>query len=93
MSGPIGGNPHFRTGRVSIADTATELVPSDSGRLMLHLTNSGGDAVYIGDETVTSETGYPVLGSSAITVSTRDAVYAITATGVSAAISYFEEYW
>ena len=92
MAEMIGGNPYFRTAQVNIGTTPTLVVAADNQRLMLHLINSGDGAIYIGDVSVTTATGYPVLGPSAITVSTRDEIYGVVASGT-ATIGYFEEHW
>lgn len=91
MAGQIGGNPHFRTGQVSVATSATMVVAEDAERLMLHVSNPSDTTIYIGAAGVTPATGYPVFGPSAVSVSTRDAVYAVVAAGA-ASLAYFEEH-
>ena len=92
MSGQIGGNPHFNTAQVDIGSSATRIVSDNSRRLMLHVSNSGGETIFVGDSAVTPDTGFPILGMTTITVSTRDALYGVNASG-NTTVGYFEEYW
>ncbi len=92
MAGQFGGNPHFHTGQVSVATTPTRIVAASGHRLMLHLANADNATIFVGGASVSTTTGYPVLAPSSITISARDEVYGVTASGT-ATLSYFEESW
>ena len=91
MAGQFGGNPYYSTGQVSVGTTPVQVVPVNPSRFILHLGNESGTTVYIGAAGVTPSTGYPILGSSLKTVSTRDALYAVVASGTET-LSFFEEH-
>lgn len=75
----------FATGKVSVGNTATQIVPARAGRTELRLITTGsGVPVYYGpDSGVTTLTGYPVNSLSTTapqekTLNVESAVYGIS---------------
>jgi len=71
----------FESARVSVAQTAVLLVSGNDYKFSVR--NRGTAAVYLGDATVTSATGYQLDAGEAVglQVNPTDALYAIAATG------------
>ena len=84
------------TGSVTVSTVATQIVAARDGRVSLTLSKVGG-AVYLGDDTVTPETGFLWQGSNApLSLPTVTALFGIVvgdgADATSAVISYAETY-
>jgi len=55
-------------GAISVGNTATKIVGSNSRRIALIIENNGAETIYIGkDDTVTSSTGVAVLSNGTFT--------------------------
>lgn len=85
------------TGQVTLnSSTATLVVPAREGRSRALLRNlSASITVYIGDSSVTSSTGWPLLsaagGGESFAAFDESAIYAIAASGAPV-VTYWEEY-
>jgi hypothetical protein len=69
---------------VEVQTTATQLVAGDHRRSVLAIANTGPNAIYIGNEDVTTDTGFPIAATtgvfSADQHSVMETLYAIAAT-------------
>lgn len=69
---------------VPVTDTPVSVVPNIGGGGAVTIQNLGPDAVYIGNENVTSATGLRLLDGEGVTIQSGNAAYAVCATGQSA---------
>jgi hypothetical protein len=74
---------------VSVTSTATQLLPTDSSRIVATLNFSS--PVNIGDSSVTATTGLPVPANTPIEFRNTGALYAITAAGTSTCTGIVEK--
>jgi hypothetical protein len=84
---------NLATGQISVASSATQIVPARAGRKEVTIVNHATTAVYIGGSGVTAATGLFLAGvqGQGITVTGAAAIYAITASG-SETVSFLEVY-
>lgn len=76
----------FATGVKTVTDTPTELYAGAavlSGRYMLVIYNASASTIYIGDSSVTTSTGFPILPGDTFSIrmepSANISIYAVTA--------------
>lgn len=80
------------TGQVTVASTATLIVPANENRIDLRLTKLGVPNVYLGcDNSVTITSGHVFAGTcgTSLQFATTGAVYGIT-TGATSALTFLE---
>ena len=84
---------NFATGQVSVADTATQIVPARRDREGVMIVQHGTTAVFLGDSGVTTTTGVRLTGTAGafVVLPTTRAVYGIVASGTQT-VSYAEIY-
>jgi hypothetical protein len=88
----IGGNT-IATAQVSIADSATQIVPARTSRRSVIIVNHGTTDVFLGNSGVTIANGLLLTGTPGVSIAlqTTAAVYGIVAAGTQT-ISYQEDY-
>lgn len=87
------GFANIATNQVSVALTATQIVPARSGRGNITITNTGTNPVYIGVTGVTPATGHLIPGvvGASFSFPTQSAVFGI-ATGTAQTVTYLETF-
>lgn len=88
------GATSWNTGRVTIADTATLIAAARSTRKILRIQNHSSVDVDLGPNGVVAGGGYRLFGSDGAEkeLTHRAAVYGIVATGLTAVVSFEEEF-
>lgn len=78
----------MKSNSVTVGTTAILVVGADDLNRQVYLHNAGGGKVYLGDESVTSLTGFHLANNEAMTINipSRQTLYAISASGTNAVI-------
>jgi hypothetical protein len=76
-------NANFATSQATVGATATLIVAQRSGRDTVVVENTGTTAVYLGNSSVTVNSGLllPGVVGASVALETTDAVYGIVASG------------
>lgn len=83
----------FRTLRMNVRDVRTQLANRlDSRRNLTIKVDTGVSALYIGDDTVTTYTGYKLDQGESITFRSTETIYAVCAPGDGSEVSIAYEY-
>jgi hypothetical protein len=85
-------NEGFNTNQVSVQGTPTQIVPANSGRDAILITNTSSTAIYIGaSSSVSTSNGHYLPGTAGASVSipTTGAIWAISSGGA-VTVTYLE---
>lgn len=87
------GSPTIATNQVTVAATATQIVPARTGRGAVTIVNSGATDIFLGVSGVSVTTGVLLSGvkGASMTIPTSAAVFGIAATGTQV-VSFLETY-
>lgn len=79
----------MKSANVTVGTTAVQVIAADNKFREVYLHNAGGGKVYLGDETVTSSTGFHLGNGEAFTLQLPlgENLYAISASGTNAVIT------
>lgn len=66
---------------ITVANTATQIVAENTGRITVRIANTGNATVYLGGSDVTTANGFPLATNTSIELATTAAIYGIVATG------------
>lgn len=78
----------MKSAKVTVGTTAVEVVAADNKYREVYLHNAGGGKVYLGDENVTSATGFHLANGEAFTMQLPlgENLYGISASGTNEVI-------
>jgi hypothetical protein len=91
--GLVGNRDYVATGQVTVATTATLIVPARPGRLSVTIIQEGTTVVRLGNSGVTTGNGVPLPGTanSSFTIDGGAAVYGIVGAGTQL-VSFIENF-